>query len=497
MQNLSVKEPVYRRPSLPVIFSFVMSRIIPPLSKIKAIKALFCFLLFFAFTASFAQQKNTVIEDDYETLKGKIRLNFNASTDRALMYANQMAKSTNYEHLAFANAAMSCLLQTKREEAKSKEKFKIALRYLDKMPDSEEKSKVTADVYNYGGLAEWYRKNHSAALEMFQTGIKFSSRIGDIKQIVKLKANIALVNESVGNYRLSIKYGREILEAIANNEGMFDNEELQNRKSNVYLGLGSAYEAYYVDKYRMEILDSAAYFYKKSIQYSDAFPQTEGNAKLSLGNISSWKKDYKNAEKIYFEVVNLAIKSEQIDLLSICYYNLGDLYRSNGKYSKALSFYKKTDSIEGVHHLNSVGYLESNFYQARIYNELKMPEEAHKHSRIYLDLLDKSQSKLREERLKVNYRQGEDNLTTEMLSIEKKYKEKVFFNKMLNVLYMLLFAGVLFFLIRIRDKTNFRKKMIELVSDVSKRNKSTNQSVDKVIPIKTNKIKKRKSKFNV
>ena len=424
---------------------------------------------FFVFSAAFSQQKNTVIEDDYEILKDKIRLYFNASTDRSIMYAEQMAKSSNYEHLAFANGAMTSLLQMNGETKKSKEKYKMALMYLTKMPESVEKKRVTADVYNNGGLAEWYRGNHGAALEIFQSGIKVSSEIRDIKQIIKFKANIALVNESVGNYKLAIKNDREIIDFVAQNENLFTKIELLNRKSNVYLGLGSAYESYYIDKHRMELLDSSEYFYKKAIKYADNFPYIVATSKLSLGNIASWRNDYKSAEKIYLEVVNLALKNDQLDLLSSAYYNLGDLFRSNGENYKALTFFKKTDSLHALHHSNEISYLRSNCYQARIYNELKMPELAHKHSRIYLKLLDKLEGKLNEERLKVNYKQGEKNLTSEMLSIEKKYNEDLFLTRALYVFYGLLFAGMAFLLIKsIKAKRAAHQKMINLIIGVEK-----------------------------
>jgi tetratricopeptide (TPR) repeat protein len=444
-----------------------MFQITPTLSRTNLRRQVICLLSFFVFSTVFSQQKNTVIEDDYETLKDKIRFYFNASNDRSMMYAEQMAKSSNYEHLAFAYGATSFFLQRKGEMEKSKKKYKMALAYLDKMPDSKIKKRVTADVYNYGGLAEWYRGNHNAALEMYQAGIRLSSQIGDIKQIIKFKANIALVNESVGNYQLSIKNAKDILDLIDKNEDLFAETEILNRRSNVNLGLGSAYEAYFVDKGRIEILDSVSYFYKNTIKYADNFPYLKASAKLSLGNIALWKKDDKTAEKIYYEVIDLGLKNSQLDLLTVAYYNLGAIYRMNKKYNKALSFYKKSDSIEILHHVDELTYLRSNCYQAIIYNELNMPKLAHKHSRVYLDKLDIFESKLREERLKVNYKQGEDNLTAEMLSIEKKYTEELFLTRILNVIYVVLFVAAAFFLIKsIKDKEKARKKIVGIISDV-------------------------------
>jgi tetratricopeptide (TPR) repeat protein len=457
-------------------------------------KSIFCFLFFYVFSTTYSQQKNTVIEDDYETLKGKIRLYFNESNDRSLMYAEQMAKSSNYEHLAFANGAMSFLLQRKGEIEKSKEKYKMAIACIKKMPDSKAKKRVTADVYNYGGLTEWNRGNYGEALKKFKDGIKISSEIGDMKQVMKIKGNTALINGSVGNYQLAIKNSKEVLDFIDKNENLFTEEEILNRRSNVNLNLGGAYEdSFNANQNRWELLDSAAYFYKQTIKYSETYSYNLTSAKLSLGNIYNWKCDYKKAEEKYFETVSLSKQNNFKDILCIAYYDLADIYLTAKKYNKALFFYKKSDSVALLTLLTNTSeytYFKSNCYQARIYNKLNMPELAHKHSKIYLDRLDKFESKLREETLEVNYKQGADNLTAEMLSIDKKYKENLFLSRTLNIFYILVFVGIIFFLMKnIRDKKKTRKRMITLIAEAQVNRDDVNQTENGLDSNKTKKVK--------
>lgn len=430
-------------------------------------KKVFCLLFCFVITATFSQQKNTVAEDDYETLKGKIRLYWNISVDRSLVYANQMAKSTNYEHLAFANGAISCIAQFKGETEKSEKKYREALFYLEKVPDSNDKKRLTADIYNYAGLTQWNRNNFSAALEKFQEGIKVSSQIGDMKQIMKFKANIGIINEAVGNYQLAIKNAKEYLDFIKKNENLYTQTEIINKRSNLNHAIGSAYEGYFMENQdKWELLDSSACYYKEAITYSDSYIDTKISAKLSLGNILNWQKDFKNAEKTYYEVAAWSQKNNAISTLCIAYYNIGDVNLTFKKYDKALLFYKKSDSIALLKKIEPYIYLKSNCYQAKIYNIINMPALAHKHSKIYLDRLDEFESKLREERLKVNYKQGEDNLTAEMLSIDKKYKEDLFFVRALNVFYGILFIAIVFCLIKIiQDKKKTHKKMIAFIAE--------------------------------
>jgi len=436
------------------------------------------FLLFFVLNTAFSQQKNALTEEEYLVLQDKIRLNGNANIDSALVYAHQMAKSKDFKHLAFANSAISYLLQMKGKSKQSIENYKLAISYLNKVPESEDKIQLKSYIYNYNGLSEWRRGNFSKALDIYQEGMKFSSQINDIKQIVKFRANIALINESVGNYQLAIKNLKQLNEFVDQNEGIFSKEEFLNRKSNINLSLGSSYENYFMkNQSKKYLLDSSEYFYKKTIDYSQNFAENKTTAKLSLGNIYNWKGDYKNAEKTYYDIVFFSQQNNQQDLLCVANYNLGDLYYTSKNYEKALVFFKKSDSIAHITKSNDLDYLKSNYYQAKIYNILKKPELAYKHSRIYLDNYEKSEAKLREEALEVNYKLGVGGLANEMINIQEKYRYDVFLNRGLKIFYVLLFITVVFLLIKnIRDKNKAHKKMNALIEEFK-------ANLDKKVPL--------------
>ncbi|MCD0472699.1 helix-turn-helix domain-containing protein [Flavobacterium sp. JAS] len=433
------------------------------------------FLLFFVLNNAFAQ-KDALTEQEYLLLQDKIRLNSNTNVDSAFVYAYQMAKSKNYEHLTFANGAMSYLFQLKGKTKESKEKYKIALAFLEKVPASQEKIKLKSYIYNYGGLIEWKRENFSEAIEQYQKGMKLSAEIGDVLQIVKFKINISMINEAVGNYQLAIKDIRQLDGFVDKNEDLFTKEDFLNRKSAINSNLASSYESYFMkNKGKKYLLDSAEYFYKKAITYSKNNPYTKISSKLSLGNVYNFKGDYTNAEKTYYDVVFLSQQNDKKDLLCVANYNLADIYYSTKKYDKALVFFKKCDSIAALTNINEIDYLKSNYYQAKIYNILKRPELAYKHSKIYLDNYEKFETKLNDQALEVNYKQGVGNLTDEMVTIEKKYKNDVFLNRGLKVVYVLLFVVIVFLLIKnIRDKNKAHKKMNALIEEfkanIEKRN---------------------------
>lgn len=425
------------------------------------------FLLFFVVNVSFSQQTKELTEQEYLLLQDKIRLNLNANRDSAAVYANEMAKSGNYKHLAFANVAQAYLLQLKDNTAKSKEKYDQAFKYLEKMPDSKDKDQLKAYLYNYGGLIEGARGNYSKALENYQAGMKISTNIGDIIQIVKFKSNIAFINEAIGNYQLAIKNLKQLNTFIDNNESYFTKQQFNTVKSSNNLTLAASYEGWYMkNQSPMYLLDSAAYFYKKTVSYSQNLPINNIKAKISLGNVYYMKNDYENAEKTYYNIVFYAKQNNLKREYKIANYNLGNLYYETKKYDKALVFFKKVDSISEIDNLRDESFLKSNYYQAKIYNIYKEPQEAFKHSKIYLDNYEKSEAKLNNEALEVNYKLGTDDLSDEMVTIQKKYENDVLLNKALKVFYVLLVVGIVFLLIKnIIDKNKAHKKMNALIEE--------------------------------
>jgi AraC-like DNA-binding protein/tetratricopeptide (TPR) repeat protein len=425
------------------------------------------FMLFFVLHAASAQQKNALTEREYLRLQDKIRLNANANVDSAIVYANKMMKSHDFKHLAFANGSLAYLFQLKENVVKSKESYALAFKYLDKMPESKDKTQLKSYLYNYGGLIEWKRRNFSKAIENYQQGIKLAIKIGDVIQVVKFKSNTALINEEVGNYQLAIKGLRQLLIFIDQNEGVYTKEQLLNNKSNINFSLGGSYESYYMKNLsRTHLLDSAEYFYKKAITYSDKFVDTKINAKISLGNVYYMKDDIKNAEKTYYDILFFAKQNDLTEEFCMANYNLGDLYFYTKKYDKALVFFKKVDSIVAVGNVTNPVFLRTNYYQAKIYNLRKEPSLAYKYSKIYLDNYEKSETKLNNEVLEVNYKLGVNDLDDEMSIIQEKYKYDVFLDRALKVFYVLLFIGIIFLLIKnIRDKNKAHKKMNALIEE--------------------------------
>ncbi len=426
----------------------------------------FVFLLLILCGAT-AQNDGGLTNEKYLELQDKIRFSVNGNYDEGLIYVNQIIKSDNETYKTFAYGAGSYLYQLKGNADKSEQMYAEAIKHLSKIPESTDKIKLHAYLCNFRGLTYWKRSNYAKALDSYQEGVKLSSKINDVVQIVKFKANIALLNESVGNYQLSIKILKQNEVFLDKNESLYDKDQFQNAKSNTYINLGNSYEGYYgKSREKSYLLDSAEYYYKKSIAYSDKFIDNKTTSKLSLGNIYVFKKDYTNAEKIYYDISFYAKQVDNESLYKIAAYNLGDLYYSIKKYDRALIFLKKVDSISQKNKTVDINFFRSNYLQAKIYSIKNEPELAYKHSKLYLDSYEKYEGNLREEALEVNYKLGTADLSQEMFDVQEKYKYEVFWNKALKVFYVILVIGIVFFLIKnIRDKNRAQKKMNALIEE--------------------------------
>jgi len=425
------------------------------------------FLFFLILNTTVAQPTKEFTEQEYLEMQDKIRFSMNGNFDEGLNYVAELQKSTNNEHLSFAYGAGSYLYQLKGNRAKCDEWYNKALAYYKKLPESVQKINLRAYLYNYRGLTEWKRKNFSDALSNYQEGIKLSIKTSDVIQTVKFKSNIALVNEEVGNYELAIKNLRQNSDFLDKNESLYEKDQFQNSKSNIYTNLGNVYEGYFIkDRKKLFLLDSAEYFYKRAITYSQNYIDNKMTATLSLGNIYLLKRDYKNAERAYFDISIYAKQNNDETYYKIANHNLGDLYYNQKKYDKALIFLKKVDSMSLKEKKIDNSYFQSNYIQAKIYSIKNEPELAFKHSKIYLDSYEKYEGQLREEALEVNYKLGTANLSDEMVSIQEKYKYEVLWNKALKVFYVILVVGIVFFLIKsIRDKNKAQKKMNALIEE--------------------------------
>ncbi|MFC4817664.1 MULTISPECIES: helix-turn-helix domain-containing protein [unclassified Flavobacterium] len=424
---------------------------------------LFCFS-FFSITG-FSQNIN-LSDAEYQRLHDKARLLINSNKDSSFIYASKIEKSDNNLHKSFAYGIKSYLFQLKGDSVTSKQLYKKSLIYLDKVPNSIEKTKHHSYLLSYGGLAEWKRGHLSKALEYYQQGQKLSRKVDDFMQVVKFNNNIAIVNKEIGNLKLSIQASKESDRITDKIEYLYDVDKFYQAKSQINLNLGNCYKDLFLFNQNRKIyLDSAIYYYNKTVIFSEYIKGTKLNAEINIALAYLLKRDINKAEKNYKK---LLVETKDLGYENcLVNYGLGRVYYQQKKYDEALLCFKKVDSIYQNTKMNIVEFVHSNYFQAKIYAANKDYDSALKYSKLYLSNFKEHRSELNEETLKVNALISTDNLEKEMVTLKEDLRNERILRYMLVFLTIVI---VLFFFIKnYINKNKANKKVKLLIEEFRKR----------------------------
>jgi AraC-like DNA-binding protein len=412
----------------------------------------------------FSQKGRTLTDKQYLELQDMTRFYINSNVDSAFVFADRIEKSDNPIHKVFALGAKSYLYQIDRDSVRSKSYYAAAYKLLEKIPSGTEKNKNEAYLLNFGGLSEWKRFDFSGALDCFLKGKKLSKKGDDLIQVVKFNNNIALINSEVGNFKLAIKASKE-MEAYSDKiEYLYTAEQFVRNKSNTYLNLGTFYEKYYeVDNSKRYLLDSAEYYYKKALSYSKDLTVNKMNAKTNLGNVYYRKNNLQKAKNTYHEV--LFLTKQDPNLIKEYYtalYDLGSLCFERKEYQESLVYFQKVDSIYKIKKIENLQFVNSNYYQAKIYNIYGDAEKASAFSKTYIESYEENELKLINEATEVNLKLNHEDVKKEMLDIQEKYKNDILL-KYILIGFLLLSVAFLFYIKSKRDKKKINERVNTII----------------------------------
>ncbi|MFC7774525.1 helix-turn-helix domain-containing protein [Flavobacterium sp. GCM10027622] len=426
-------------------------------------QSIFCAFLLIT-SLVFSQNRKMLTDKQFLELQDKTKRFINSNVDSAFVFANRIEQSQNATHKVFALAAKSYLYQLKRDSIQSKKYYAEANNLLIQIPNGQERLKSQAFLLNCGGLSEWKRLNFGKALSLFLEGKKISKKAGDLIQVVKFNNNIALINSEVGNFKLAIKASREMDAFTDEIEYLYAHDQFIRSKSNINLNLGTFYEKYYANnKSQKKLLDSAEYYYKKTLNYSNNLLVTKINAKLNLGNVYFLKRDMPRAKKNYEEV--LFLTKEDGNLVEEYYttlYNLGNLCFTQNKYDESLVYFLKMDSIYKLNKIEKEQSINSNYYLAKIYNSYGNASKARAYSKAYIESYENNELKLNDETSEVNVKLNHEEVKKEMFAIQKKYKNDLMLRYFFTGLLIVLIAMFFYFKSK-RDRKKVNAKVNAII----------------------------------
>lgn len=442
------------------------------------------YIFLFLFIISSASAQQTLSDSEYQKLQNKVRLLSSKNIDSAFIVAEKIEKSNNYIHKAFAQGAKGYLYQLDYDSINSKKCFKESLLLINKAPKSLNRTKNLAYLYNYGGLSDGLRGKHDEALKKYLKGEIYSKEANDIVQLIKFNTNIALVNGEIGNFQIAINKSLHSANLIEKNKALFPVDQYYLNKSTTYLNIGKYYETKFENEnnQNIKLLDSAYYFYKKTIAFSFENTKNRIRAQLNIANVLSKKNKNNEAEKAYQNIFSETKETNWTYENGLASYNLAYLYYNQKKYEKSLIYFQKTDSIYHLTKSNIDDFIYSNYYQSKIYESLSDSENSLKHANIYLEYFAKNEENMINQSQAINQTQNTNTLKNEMEVMKEKYTTTVLGKKILFYFLGILTLSLLFIYFKNRNKNKKAElKYKEIIENYKEQlQESTTKQTEKI-----------------
>ena len=423
----------------------------------------------------YSQQNKNMSDDLFLELQNKTRDFFYENVDSAFYYIDKIEKSNNKIHIAFANGAKGFAFSLKGDYEKGIKCYLKGVDLIEKnTTTSKFKFEIEAFIHLYGGNIYFNKKKFSEALDAYFKSKFFFEKNNDEVLSNMISLNIANIYNEIGNYQKAIQVYSMVDHVIDNKKLSFTPTEYNSKKAFVNLNLGICYENYFSkDKSKMTLLDSAFYFYEKTLNlYSNDNLYFKMSSLKNLGNIYFYRNKFKEAEDSYLKAISLASQNDNIPIQYSSAYNLGLIYYEENDYNRAIHYLKKVDSLYYIN--NSLGlseFVDSNFKQAKIYNSLKDYKTSLKYSTIFLENRDKINQLQSDNILDVNKKLNSIETKNEIKKIIQDNNKKIVMNKAFVYVFILIFILLIILLInRFYTKKRFKEKIEKLMKEYEESN---------------------------
>lgn len=225
------------------------------------------------------------------------------------------------------NLGVNYLAQSNHAAARNS--FRQALQYAREAGDSLE----MASACNRLGVVYEQTGAFDSALLVFQPALAYYKRNKNGERTGVLNENIGMIHLHRGELKTALSF---FLEA----KSSFESAGARNKLASVYLKIGRVYS-------ETDDFISAEKWYQKgkllSMEAGDF--QTAAIAINATGIMFKNQQRYEDALEHYLEVIEIAGRIKNKNLLLAVYGNIGNVYQSLGNYRKALDFHQQALAV--------------------------------------------------------------------------------------------------------------------------------------------------------
>lgn len=351
--------------------------------------------------------------------------------------------------------------------------------YLQRVKESQENSKDLSNIYNILGNTDKANEKLESALQNFFKAEFFAKKNNDIKQIIKVKGNIATVKGDIGLWEDAIKETKSSIKFLKANENSYDKEYYAIQLYNQYNNLGNWYLQKYNDtKSEKKYLDSAKTIYNNLLQKNTNVLQ-KALIYENIGSIYSLEDNYSESITNYkkaLENFNLSNSSQNVISTN---YNIAYNYYKLQKYDDAKKYFIQIISKEKER--SSFQYLFSHQYLAKIYIYKEDRDSANYFLDTFLNLYSKKTKSEKKEFANIYKGIENKNLTNEIASIKSENQSIRNFSKLgLAIGFVFTSFMIGYILYQIKEKKRARNKLNRLLKEIDDDKKVTTDNFSKV-----------------
>lgn len=426
---------------------------------------LFLFLVFTPII-SFAQTlKNNTINTPVK-LKAKFNQRKKIGLDSTFFYMEQLTLSNQPPYKVFGFAATHYLKTKHKLPVNHTEISKNIATYLPQIKETKKNYPILFDIYNLIGNTYKRKGALKDALYNYEKAENYAIIADDILRIVKIKGNIALIYQDIGELKEALHKIQLTKKIIDNNK-----EDLKTnypfRKYKVLLNTAAIYNSLY-QKYGMQYYaDSSASNLKHILSDKELNLNnyTYGQTNYNLAVLYTLQKDYKKAALFFNKAISLFKKTHSNAFLYKSYYNNGiNSFRSKN-YNTAKHNFLKALNIKKDTLLDHI-YVNSYKYLSEIYLNTQKTDSALYYYNIYDKMYANALKKENEEILKLFDTTKEDSFTTKIATLKKQNAQNILiYNSIIAVLSILVIYGGYIIIRNKKEKKKAKERLQQLLSN--------------------------------
>ncbi len=427
-------------------------------------------LLVLSVIQCFSQEVTTINKNQLQILKQKFYSNKKIGTDSALFYMNKLKQSSNIPYKTFGYAG-GIYLKTRDKYPFNFESYSDSINtYLPLIKENKSNYTLLFDIYILLGNTYKRRGQMKTALDYYLKAENYALITNDIERIVKIKGNVALIYQDMGQLDNALDKINTTLKIVENNKTILGSK-YPNRKYKTLLNTGAIYNSRFQKEVtQLSYGDSAIHYFKRILK-DDELKLSKfryGQVYSYLATTYTLKKEYSKAKPYFQKSINFFNESNALSYLYNSYYNNGinyweldSLKQSKMSFLQLLKIKKDT--------LLDPNYVNSHKYLSEIYVKEQNQDSASYYFKKHQKILEKAKKEqlLENERI---FSTDETYLLNKKIQSLKKSNSK---NKNVIIvtsifLILVLISSIFIISKNVKEKRNAKKRLQQLLNNSQK-----------------------------